>query len=133
MLVGTPSLTQQTWMDPVTSNRYYQSALTVAVIGIKRVLNAIPDPIPIYVQARMQGYAPHWEDIAYFDVSDPTFTFNPPSPAVKVSDTIPVSIRRSIYRQMALEVTVYSGNDAVLGLGPVARSDVYQFVDPYHL
>ena len=119
-ILVTESVTQEIYTDPLTSNKYYQSVITGIVSGVRHVLDALPEPVPVVVQASMGDWSAHWEDIAYYNVEDPLFTFNPGSPAVKVSDTIPISIRRSMERASTLGVTVYSANGSVLGVGDSA-------------
>jgi len=113
--MSTNSFAQQ--IDPSTSNFY--TYIQFPVMGIQRIEGAEPTPIPIHVIAtRYPRYGIYDAFDGEIIVDDPTFSFNPATPAARIGDVIPIVIRRvSLQANANLYFDLYSADEAVLGLG----------------
>ena len=106
--------------DPIEQERAedntYKDEIPFLAIAIQR-LDGEVTPVPIDITLTRDG-AIITSLVCSVTVADPTFTFSPASPSVRVGDTVPLVIRRvPMYANASLEVSLTSGNGSVLALG----------------
>ncbi|MBP7828877.1 MAG: hypothetical protein KA248_03050 [Kiritimatiellae bacterium] len=118
LAVPSDPITQITLYDPATSNFYYRSWLDgaegIIAAGLKQV-DGLFSPIRVHFVGVQYGIV--WSDYADITVVHPTFSYNPAAPALRVGDTVPLVIRRTIDAHATLDFQVQSARPAVLGLG----------------
>ena len=100
----------------VQANNQYVSSLSCFLYGVQPLAGATPDPVPIHAVVVQGGFI-LWTNSSYITVTDPTFSFVPAAPAVRVGETIPVSIRRTIEANGPLTFRVASHDPSLMGLG----------------
>ncbi|HRZ11656.1 MAG TPA: hypothetical protein P5567_04285 [Kiritimatiellia bacterium] len=116
--VPSQPVTQATLYNPATSNFYYRSWLDGAegliAAGLKPV-DGLFSPIRVHFVGVQYGIV--WSDYADIVVDPPTFVYQPAAPALRVGETVPLAIRRTIDANATLNFQVQSAWPAVVGLG----------------
>ncbi|MBU1693578.1 MAG: hypothetical protein KKC51_06405, partial [Verrucomicrobia bacterium] len=104
--------------DESNSNFVYQSYLTGVdgvTLAARKQVDGLFSPIRVHFIAVMYGII--WSDTAEITVDHPTLSFQPAAPALRVGETVPLVVRRTIDANATLNFQLESGAPSVLGVG----------------
>ncbi|NCC52121.1 MAG: hypothetical protein EOM20_13010, partial [Spartobacteria bacterium] len=109
-----PFQTEQ-WADPADPD-FYTTTMVIRADAI-RAVDGLFNPVRVDVVATYYGLI-YWADYCDVTIQDPTITFVPVNPVVRVGETIPIAVKRVPLNSSAPLYTQISSSDGVLmGVG----------------